>query len=199
MNRGLEKALKDVWYYVFMIEVILYPTETVYGLGVNAFDPVAWNELCVIKGRSTTQTASWLVRNVTDIEYFGVVTKEARELISHYLPGPLTLVLQATDAVPDYCKAADGTVSFRVSSDPLAQELISEYMQKNNAPLTCTSANVHGEPTCATVVEILEQFGDRKSLITRIIDGGVRNGKSSTVVRCVGGQVLVLREGAIVI
>ncbi|MBP6881907.1 MAG: threonylcarbamoyl-AMP synthase [Candidatus Pacebacteria bacterium] len=181
-----------------MKEIILYPTETVYGLGVNAFDVDAWQQLCVLKGRSAAQTASWLVRDIADIERLGVMTEKARELIEQYLPGPLTLVLQASDLVPGHCKAEDGTVSFRLSSDHLAQQLIGEYMEKSGGvPLTCTSANVHGEPTLPTVTEILEQFGDRRKMITSVIDGGVRAGKSSTVVRCVGEDVVVLRQGEI--
>jgi L-threonylcarbamoyladenylate synthase len=194
---ALKKPSKSVL-YLLMKEIILYPTETVYGLGVNAFDADAWQQLCVLKGRSAQQTASWLVRNVSDIERLGRVTSQARKLIEQYLPGPLTLILQATDLVPEYCKAEDGTVSFRLSSDPLAEQLIEDYMEKSSGvPLTCTSANVHGEPTLPTVAEILEQFGNRRELITKIIDGGARNGQSSTVVRCIGEEMVVLRQGDI--
>lgn len=181
-----------------MKELILYPTETVYGLGVNAFDVEAWQRLCVLKGRSEKQTASWLVRERADIERLGVVTDKAKRLIETYLPGPLTVVLKATEVVPAYCKAVDGTVSFRISSDPLAQQLIFEYMKKSGGvPLTCTSANVHGEPTLHTVTEIVEQFGERKNVITRVIDDGKREGQASTVVRCIGDRLEVLREGVI--
>lgn len=181
-----------------MSEIILYPTETVYGLGVNAFSKEAWQQLCILKGRSATQTASWLVRNTADIDRLGVVTPQAKILINQYLPGPLTLVLQASDLVPKYCKAEDDTVSFRLSSDPAAQHLIEVYMEKSGGvPLTCTSANVHGKPTLPTVPGILEQFADRSKMITSVIDGGVRKGRSSTVVRCVGEEVVVLRQGEI--
>jgi L-threonylcarbamoyladenylate synthase len=181
-----------------MKEVILYPTETVYGLGVNAFDQAAWQQVCALKGRSTEQTASWLVRGVEDMERLAVVSNGARELIAQYLPGPLTLVLVALPSVPTYAKAQDGTVSFRISSDPFAQQLIGAYMEKSGGvPLTSTSANVHGAPTLPAVDLILAQFGERKSLITNVIDGGVRCGQSSTVVRCIGDAVEVLREGAI--
>lgn len=183
-----------------MKELLLYPTETVYGLGVSAFDQVAWQQLCALKGRSVEQTASWLVRSISDIERLSVVTDSAKRLIDQYLPGPLTLVLQASPNIPTYAKAKDGTVSFRISSDPVAQQLIADYMEKNGGvPLTCTSANVHGAPTEATVEKILEQFGTRIDLITEVIDGGARCGESSTVVRCVGDTVEVLRQGSLVL
>lgn len=182
-----------------MSEIILYPTETVYGLGVNAFDTGAWQQLCILKGRDAAQTASWLVRSVADIERLAVLTPAARQLAEQYLPGPLTLVLEAKETVPVYCRAADGTVSFRISSDSLAQALIVEFMEKYGAPLTCTSANVHGEPSEKTAEQILKQFGERAEMITQVVDGGVRDGQPSTVVRCVGEEVEVLRQGSITI
>lgn len=179
-------------------DIILYPTETVYGLGVNAFDKKAWEDLCVLKGRNAAQTASWLVRDLADIDRLGVVTESAASLIRDHLPGQLTLVLVARDTVPAHCRAEDGTVSFRISADPLAQELITHYMEKNEGvPLTCTSANVHGAPTLETPAAILEQFGERADMITEVIDGGSRTGVPSTVVRCVGDEVEVLRRGAV--
>jgi L-threonylcarbamoyladenylate synthase len=183
-----------------MSEIILYPTETIYGLGVNAFDEEAWAKLCVLKGRSESQTASWLVRSIADIERLAEVTEEARQLMEKYLPGPLTVVLKARDNVPLQCRAADGTVSFRISSDPIAQRIITKYMEgSGGVPLTCTSANVHGQPTMSTPEEILEQFGERQHLITEVIDDGVRNGLASTVVRCAEGVIEVLRSGTITI
>jgi L-threonylcarbamoyladenylate synthase len=197
MKIALEKGFR-VAHCMGMSEIILYPTETVYGLGVNAFDTDAWRELCILKERHERQTASWLVRDMTDVKRLAVVTDKAKALAERYLPGPLTLILVAKDIVPKYCRAADNTVSFRISSDPLAQQLITEYMKKSSGvPLTCTSANVHGMPTAPNVVDILEQFGERRQLITKVIDGGERSGLSSTVVRCVGDTVEVLRKGAI--
>lgn len=181
-----------------MSEIILYPTETVYGLGVNAFDAAAWSLLCTLKGRAEKQTASWLVRSEDDIERLGVVTSTARQIMEKHMPGPVTLVLQARGTVPKRCQAVDRTVSFRMSSDPLATKLIFEYMKHSNGvPLTCTSANVHGLPTLTNPVAIMNQFGDRRSLITRVIDGGARSSEPSTVVRCVGKRVEVLRQGAV--
>jgi L-threonylcarbamoyladenylate synthase len=183
-----------------MSEIILYPTETVYGLGVNAFSREDWARLCELKGRSENQTASWLVRSVADIDRLAVVTEAARQIMETYLPGPLTVVLMAREIVPRYCRAADGTCSFRISSDPMAQALIADYMKQSaGVPLTCTSANVHGQPTLSTPAEIQSQFGERKHSITKIVDGGTRNGQSSTVVRCVGDTVAVLRQGPIVL
>ena len=195
----LEKV-HTLMHSMLMSEIILYPTETIYALGVNAFDESAWLNLCKLKGRKASQTASWLVRDLDDIERLAVVGEEARCLAEDHLPGPLTLVLEAKPSVPPPCCAADNTVSFRISSDKVAQDLIANYMKKSNGvPLTCTSANVHGEQSQDDPDRILEQFADRKDMITAVIDDGVRNGEASTVVRCLGGKAEVLREGAIVL
>ncbi len=181
-----------------MSEIILYPTETVYGLGVNAFDSEAWSNLCILKGRDTKQQPSWLVRSISDINRLGEVNEVAKRIIEEYLPGPLTIILKATAVVPKNCQALDGTVSFRISSDIHAQELINEYMGSNDGvPLTCTNANRHGLLTLKTPFDILNQLGQYSHMVTKVIDCGAREGYPSTVVRIVGDGVEVVREGVI--
>ncbi len=180
-----------------MSEIILYPTETVYALGVNPFDRVAWHDLCELKGRQGNQTASWLLPSVEDIAIYAKITPKAQELIDQYMPGPFTIVLKAKDYLPREVLALDGTVSFRVSSDTITQELINDYMATHNAPLTCTSANRHGQPTMITPQSIAAQFGDKVQMITKIVDDGPRVGQPSTIVRCVDDVVTVLRQGSI--
>ena len=180
-----------------MSEIILYPTETVYALGVNPFDRTAWHDLCELKGRHGHQTASWLLSSVEDIALYAKVTPRAQALIDQYMPGPFTIVLAAKDYLPREVQALDGTVSFRVSSDPMTQELITEYMATHNAPLTCTSANLHGQPTMITPQSIVDQFGDKVQMISSIVDDGPRFGRPSTIVRCVDDVVTILRAGSI--
>ena len=180
-----------------MSKIILYPTETVYALGVNPFDRVAWHALCELKGRHGNQTASWLLPSVEDIAIYAKITPQAQKLIDQYMPGPFTIVLKAKDYLPREVLALDGTVSFRVSLDPVAQEMISEYMLTHNAPLTCTSANRHGQPTMVTPQSIAAQFGAKVQMITKTIDDGPRVGQPSTIVRCVDDVVTILRQGSI--
>lgn len=177
--------------------MILYPTETVYGLGVNALDEDEHKKLCTVKGRDERKTVSWLVRDVGDVERYGILSERAAKIAERFLPGPLTLVLPARESVPASFVRDDGTVSFRISSDPVAQKLIADFMGEYDAPLTCTSANLSGMPTRGMVPEILAQFGERAELIDTVIDDGPRKGVSSTVVRTVGEEVTILREGAV--
>lgn len=180
-----------------MSEIILYPTETVYALGVNPLDQSAWEALCALKQRSSEQPASWLVRDVVDIEKYAEVDEVARNIIEAFLPGPLTLILPAKASVPAFAQTASGTVSFRISADPVAQKLIAEHMREHNAPLTCTSANVHGLPTMPDTQSILEQFAGASQQVTRVIADGARVATPSTVLEVVNGEVQIIRPGSL--
>ena len=177
--------------------MILYPTETIYGLGVNALDDSELERLFWLKGRDERQTVSWGVRDLADIEYYAEASDVAAEIIRAFLPGPLTLVLPAKSTVPASRQAPDRTVGFRIPGDVLARKIIADFIDTHGAPLTCTSANMSGLPPQPTVPEILEQFGERASEIETIIDDGTRSDVPSTVVRVVGDEITVHREGAI--
>lgn len=178
----------------------LYPTETIYGLGVNVLDDAALAALFQLKGRDERQTVSWGVRDLADIETYAEVSETARRLVEAFLPGPLTLVLPAAANVPLDRQAPDRTVGFRIPGDAVAQQTIADFMATHGAPLTCTSANVSGEAVPETPAAILEQFtaaGRDTSVITQVVDDGPRYGVPSTVVRVVGEDITVHREGAI--
>lgn len=177
--------------------MILYPTETLYALGVNAFDKIELNRLHELKGRSDEKVSSWLVRNVDDIKQYALMSEVAVKIATQFLPGALTLVLPVKDEVPDSIVATDRTIGFRISSDEMAQAIIEAFMSEYNAPLTCTSANVSGAPALPTVSEILQQFGERAQMIDEIHDDGSRKGLASTVVKVVDDEVFVLREGGV--
>ncbi len=180
------------------MRMILYPTETLYAIGVNALDEREITKLYELKERDKeNKPSSWLVRNMEDIEKYAVVTPKVVKIAERFLPGSLTLVLEAKNTVPEFRRKDANEVSFRISSDPVAQKLIAEYMEKHDAPLTCTSANVSGLATLSTVGEILQQFGPRAHMITKVIDGGPRKGLASTIVRVVDDEITILREGEI--
>lgn len=177
--------------------MLLYPTETIYALGVNALDDAELAGLFALKGRDERQTVSWLVRNLDDILYYAELSPTARRVAERFLPGQLTLVLPAKSTVPASRAASDQTVGFRISSDLIAQNIIADFMEKYNAPLTCTSANISGLPTQATPEAILKQFSDKAAVIDTVYDDGPRDGIASTVVRIIGDNIDLLREGSI--
>jgi len=176
--------------------MILYPTETIYALGVHALDELAQQRLFAMKGRDEGKLVSWLVRNIEDIAHYGELSITAERLVERFLPGALTLVLAPKATVPEYRRVTN-EVSFRISPDPFAQALIAEFMAEYGAPLTCTSANRSGMPPLPTVPEILAQLGATPTAFDRIIDDGPRSGTASTVVKVVGEEITILRTGAI--
>ena len=179
--------------------MILYPTETLYALGVNALEECELKKLSSIKDRAANHMDrwSWLVRNLEDVEKYAYVTMNVQKVAMAFLPGKLTLVLQAKDTVPLFRRKYDNEISFRISSDPVAQKVIEDFMTEYNAPLTCTSANVSGLATLSTVGEILQQFGPQAKKITEIVDDGPRKGLASTIVRIIDDEITILREGDI--
>lgn len=183
-----------------MDDIILYPTETVYGLGVNALSPSALETLFKRKGRDAKKAVSWLVRNIDDVARYAQISPKALAILEQFLPGPMTLVLPVKDSVPDFATSFDRTVGFRISSDKYAESLVNEFMAEHDAPLTCTSANVSSLATLTTPESIINQFKmcDKKFAgFSRVVDDGPRSGLPSTVVKVVDDELLLLREGVI--
>ncbi len=176
--------------------ILLYPTETVYGLGVNAFDKDAMNALYTLKTRDESKPVSWLVRNTDDVKMYAHMSEKAAKIAERFLPGPLTLVLPVRkESVPAHI--TDAYIGFRISSHPVAQQIIAHSMEEDKSPLTCTSANVSGLPTLNTPTDILEQFGDKRDMIDVVYDVGPLDGMPSTVIKVEGNELTLLREGAI--
>jgi L-threonylcarbamoyladenylate synthase len=124
---------------------------------------------------------------------YAEVTPLAEKLIEKFLPGKLTIVLNVK-GLPDELTAGTGTVGIRIPNHPKVLEVIREM----GKPITATSANVSGMPTGKTPGEILAQFGDKASWITKTIDQGeLPPSEPSTVVDARGENPIILREGAI--
>ncbi len=177
--------------------MILYPTETVYGLGVPVFDIGALEDLYMLKRRPEQKSVSWLVRNIDDIERYAECGSVAKKIAERFLPGPLTLVLPLRKEILYKNSFLVETVGFRISSDVIAEKLVRDFMLEHHMPLTCTSANVSGMPTEPTPQEILLQFGARALQIDTVIDDGPRTGVPTTVVSVIDDTVQIIREGPI--
>jgi L-threonylcarbamoyladenylate synthase len=171
--------------------VVAFPTETVYGLGANALDAAAVARIYELKGRPAT---SPLIVHAASIEMARSLVAEwperAAELAARWWPGPLTLVLTKSAAVPDIVTAGLPTVGVRIPAHPLALELIREA----GVPLAAPSANRFTELSPTTAEHVHEAFGDA----VPVLDGGpCEVGLESTVVSLVGGQFTLLRPGMI--
>jgi len=173
-------------------EVIVYPTETLYGLGANALDPTAVEKVFQLKGRDSANPIPVLV---TDREMLGKLVKEisplAEKLMACFWPGPLTLVLPAFSDVPRPLLNSTGGVGVRISSAPIATALARAL----GGPLTATSANPSGQPPARTVRQAGNYF---RGAVNCFIDGGELTSRTgSTVVEVHRGGIKIIREGEI--
>lgn len=173
--------------------VLVMPTDSVYGIGCAATpNNPAYERIFTIKHRDRTQTLPWLVADASDLLTYGKdVPTYAIELAMRYWPGALTLVVNASEAVPEEYRAQDGTIALRCPNSNLVRQLA----RKAGAPLATTSANTHGEaaPTSGNGIEnrIIEEAD------LTLDAGPAPVGIASTIVSCLNPEPLILREGAL--
>lgn len=172
--------------------VVAFPTETVYGLGADVFNPEAVKKIFEIKGRPTNNP---LIAHISNMDKLSLLTDnvppKAKRLMENFWPGPLTVVLEKKDTVPDIVTAGNPTVAVRMPSSSIALELIELTGTAVAAPsansFTCTS------PT--TAQHVIEQLGDK---CDKVIDGGAcRVGVESTVITFSGKVPMILRHGGL--
>jgi L-threonylcarbamoyladenylate synthase len=171
--------------------VVAFPTETVYGLGANALDPVAVARIFELKGRPAS---SPLIVHVASIQMARTLVTEwpaeAEELARRYWPGPLTMVLPKASAIPDIVTAGLPTVGLRMPAHPIARDLI----EAAGVPIAAPSANRFAGLSPTSPAHVREAFGDA----VEVLEGGLAEvGIESTVVSLAGGKLTLLRPGMI--
>lgn len=172
-------------------EVVVIPTDTVYGVAVDPFVDGATQRLFDAKRRPRDVTLPVLVGDPADVTKVAIVTPLAEALIEAHWPGALTIVLPRRDDVSFDLGTNEATVGVRCPDHSVVRELCARI-----GPLAVTSANLHGQPTPATADEVARELGDAVSVV---VDGGACSGEPSTVVDCTGDRVIVLRSGALVV
>jgi L-threonylcarbamoyladenylate synthase len=172
--------------------VVAYPTETLYGLGVNPFREEALERLYRLKGRPSAMPVSILVKDLVMLEEVAHdLSASAMRLVEAFLPGPLTLVLSARPHLSQRLTAGTGKVGIRISAHPLVGQLFASYP----APITTTSANPTGQPGARDARTVLSYFPEG---LDCILDAGpAPGGIGSTVVDVTCEAPAILREGAI--
>jgi L-threonylcarbamoyladenylate synthase len=173
-------------------DVVVYPTETFYGLGADALDPDAVMKVVALKGRDPGNPIPLIVADrgmLADI--VSETPRAAIRLMDLFWPGPLTLVLPGKRDLPAPLLNPNGGVGVRISSHPVAARLAREL----GRPITATSANPSGEDPARSYAEAMKYFS---GTVEVILDGGGLPGtKGSTVVEVAGDSVKIIREGEI--
>jgi L-threonylcarbamoyladenylate synthase len=171
-------------------DVIVFPTETLYGLGADALNSQAVEQVFQLKGRDPVNPIPVLVADREMLHALVAdVPEAAQKLIRQFWPGPLTLVLPARKEIPKPLCNPSGGVGVRISSQAIATRLVNAL----GRPLTATSANPSGKEPARTIPEAKTYFGDQ---IEVFVDGGKLTAKTgSTVVEVMGDTIKIIRQG----
>lgn len=172
--------------------IVLFPTETVYGIGANALDEKAVNKIFEAKGRASDNP---LIVHICNIDMLKDLVKNVGEveekLIRNFWPGPLTIIFNKKECIPNNVTAGLETVGIRYPSNKIAQKLI-EFSKK---PIAAPSANISGKPSGTKIEDIINELDGR---VEYILDAGMTDiGVESTVVRVIDNKVHILRPGKI--
>lgn len=182
-------AIDDAAEAVLRGGVIVYPTDTLWGLGAMIDDEAAVRRVFELKKRPFTEPLTIAVGSTDEIADYAFVTPAARRLFP-LLPGPLTMVLEKRDTVPDLVTSGGKTVGIRVPGHPECLELLGEI-----GAITATSANLHGGPEPVILDDVRAIFGNRVDFYLDV--GSKPLGRASTLVDATVEPVRILRLGAI--
>lgn len=170
-------------------EVIAFPTETVFGLGVVFDDENAYHRLVSIKNRPPTQPFTLMCGDVNDIKKYAYVDSQTETLIKAFMPGQLTLILRVKEDVPPMVTLGTGFIGIRVSELKFVQDMI----RRVGKPLLVPSANKHGDAPALNHEEALLAF---KGDIPYIIEGQSISHIPSTIIK-IDDKIELIREGMI--
>lgn len=184
-------ALSSAAHCVSSGQLVVLPTDTVYGIGADAFDANAVNDLLAAKGRGRDMPVPVLVGSWSTIDgLVSVITERTRSLIEAFWPGGLTLVVEHAPALAWDLGDARGTVAIRMPLHPVAIELL-----ESTGPMAVSSANRSGQPAATTAEEAREQLGESVAVY---LDGGPAHaGIASTIVDVTAEVPRILRAGAV--
>ena len=169
--------------------VIVYPTDTTYGIGCDIFNKKGVKKIYQIKQRDPRKPFSFICADLSDVANYAQVSNFAFKTMKRNLPGPYTFVLEATRVVPDLLATRQRSVGIRIPDNAIALAIVREL----GHPLVTTSANFSGEEPLHDPVLIHEQMG---KMVDLVIDGGVQLGDPSSIISLVNDRVEVLRQGS---
>lgn len=173
-------------------KIVIFPTETVYGIGTNALDKEACERIFNIKGREKGKPLIVLVSNEAMLEKVAKDIGEVeKKLMEAFWPGALTIILKKQNTIPDVVTAGKDEVSVRMTSGKLIHLLV----EKANAPIVAPSANLAGKPTGVNPEEIIKDFEGKADYILDI--GEIPSDVTSTLIRVENRKINILREGKI--
>lgn len=172
--------------------LVIFPTETVYGLGANALDATSVDKIFAAKNRASNNPLIVHLKDKNDITKYAIINNDIEQkLIDSFMPGPFTLILEKKSIIPDNVTCNLNTVGIRIPIDEIAHNLLSTL----DYPIAAPSANVSTRPSGTNIYDIIPEFDGK---VAYIIDGGdSRIGLESTVCKVIDGIPTILRPGFI--
>ena len=184
-----ENEIDELVYILKNDGVISVPTDTVYGLCGKIDSKKAYEKLLDIKERPINKAFPIMCADEKQVRKIGIVDKNVEKLISEFMPGPITLILERNENLEDYITNGKNTIAVRIATTKALVEII----RKVGTPIFMTSANKSGEPECKNIAEI-EKLSP---LLDGILYGKYSFGKASTIVDCRFGEIKIIRKGPI--
>jgi L-threonylcarbamoyladenylate synthase len=191
-NSVTEEGLKEISDSFHDGKLVIFPTETVYGIGANALNAKAVDDIFIAKGRANDNP---LIVHISNFDMLKELTEEPndieKELIDAFMPGPFTLILKKKSIIPENVTCGLDTVGIRFPENKIAREII-EY---TGLPIAAPSANISSRPSGTKIDDIKDEFNNKVAII---VDGGeARIGVESTVCKVIDGIPTILRPGKI--
>ncbi|MFC1855063.1 L-threonylcarbamoyladenylate synthase [Thermodesulfobacteriota bacterium] len=168
--------------------VIVYPTDTVYGLGCSIFSKKGIEEIERIKGREKKKPMSFICQSLSDASKYTRLTNFAYKIMKHALPGPYTFILEASKTVPKILQSKRKTVGIRIPDSTICMAILREF----GSPIISTSANLSSQPELSDIYDIERAFNTQVKLY---IDAGNLVSDPSTIVSLINDKIEVIREG----
>ena len=171
-------------------QVIAFPTETVFGLGVFYDDEKAYNLLNQVKNRREDKPYTMMLSDVKEISNYAFIRDKYLPIINKYMPGSLTLLVNAKSCVPAYVTHNTGVIGIRIPSNKEALDLL-KFVKK---PLLVPSANKADQKPALSADEVKTIFNDE---IAVVIPGEISSGEPSTIIDITGDEIKLIRKGPI--
>lgn len=171
---------------------VVYPTDTVYGLGVNALREPAVERLFRMKKRPATKPVPVIVRDIAMAKELAFVDRRTERVLAAIWPGPVTVILKKRETVPDFLTAGKKTIGLRIADCRLTRTLMANLGE----PLTATSANFSDQPALSSASQVAEIFDKAYPRPDLILDAGrLPNNQPSSILDLTGQQPKILRVG----
>jgi len=171
-------------------ELVVYPTDTLYGLGADPFSENSVKKVYMAKNRPFDMALSIAVSNEKMMESVAVLNDNARKLIRKFLPGPLTVLLTKKPSIPEMLTSGSNQIGIRIPDHPFALRLIDKF-----GPITSTSANLHSHPDPIDARLTLKDMKDHAKICVDC--GRTKHAVPSTIVDVSNGDVEIVRKGVI--